>query len=314
MKKHQEMMRDQLSYVESIGKVGQQHVRDALSDEGKDTVMRICLSPKDAIPLRALGYVAAAQYIQAAYLPKAQLQIIVPWHTIETANGISRHKTQNAAERLLKALHFVPPLTPSKQIVSGKERQSIICTTDTPVSPYINQEYFESVLQNTSEVQTLRAQAARRKSSTHGNQSYIHYFAGHIRMHDGVKSVVPYFPDQDVMQSQRIISIGAKSERPFYKARMAYRDSTYDPTLATAVGQIFTKHVLPPYQPSLPRRGGDQQHFDPVWDDLEALEDPRLEDSLGQLDSVVRDVRYYRDYLHFALNTLSLGESYQHGS
>lgn len=294
-------MHDRLAYVESIGKIGQQHVRDALSDEGKDTVMRICLSPKDAIPLRALGYVAAAQYIQAAYLPKAQLQIVVPWHTIETANGISRYKTQNATERLLTALHFAPPLTPPHQIANGKQYQSIVCATDTPVSPYINQGYFENVLQKTTEVQTLRAQAARRKGSAYGDKSYVHYFAGHIRMHDGMGSVTPYFPDQEVMQSQRIISIGAKSERPFYKARMAYRANTYDPTLATDVGQIFTKHVLPPYQLSLPR-GGDQQHFDPVWDDLEALEDPRLDDELGQLNSVVRDVRYYRDYLHFALD------------
>jgi hypothetical protein len=154
MKKHKQLLRDPLAYVESIGKNDRHHTLEALDEEGADTVLRICLSPKDAVPMRALGYVAAAQHIHAAYFPKAQLQVVIPEHTIALVNGIETSRTRSAAMELFESMRAIPH--------SGRESErNVIYAMDSPVMPKIDTDKLQAAIRGTKEDETLQRRAAR---------------------------------------------------------------------------------------------------------------------------------------------------------
>jgi hypothetical protein len=240
--------------------------------------------------MRALSYIVAARHIQTTYFPKAQLQIIFPKHTIQRANRIPVSETENSAIQLINTTRRLLPT----EFVG----QEIVFATDAPLPPPFDINYLASTLQDTPAMATLKKQAERRRA---GNTSYtteLEYLAGHLYIHDTVHSILPFFGGDTLREGNCIISIGAMSERPFYVARMAYRKaSPSDSSLASATGQLFTRHVLPPYIARRQPRDVSARLFDPTCHDTEALFHKKLDDPFGHLDSVVRDIRHLQTYL-----------------
>lgn len=312
------MMRDPLAYVESFGKVDRRRVKDALQGDGTSTVLRVCLSPKERVPLRTLGLIAAAQEIQAYIPDETQLQIVIPQHTIAAVNGVSIETTREAADRLIAAYEYIPPVVEPTFTVDGKRIRSTIFAVDKPMTEAvdIDIEYLAKGLRDTKVAEKLQAQATRRgRDLAYGSEAHLHYLAGHIRMHDIADSVDAYLPEQqtELLRAERIISIGSKeSERAFYLGRMAYRAVAEDSRLVPETGQIFTHHVLPPYQPRRQPRNSDRQLFDPMLEEWHELENPLVtKQYLGYRDTVVRDLQHLRMYMKArdSLGTIAVDRS-----
>jgi hypothetical protein len=298
------MMRDPLAYAESFGNVDRRYVKEALQGDGTATVLRVCLSPKERVPLRTLGLIAAAQEIQAYIPDDTQLQIVIPQHTIAEVNGVKIETTREAADRLVAAHAYIPPIVEPTFTVDGKRMSSTIFAVDKPVieAADIDIEYLAKSLRDTKVAQKLQTQAARRgRDLVYGGEAHLYYLAGHVRMHDIADSVNAYFPEQqaELLQAERIISIGSKeSERAFYLGRMAYRAVAEDSRLVPETGQIFTHHVLPPYQPRRQPHNSDRQLFDPMLEELHELENPLITRQYwGYRDTVVRDLQHLRMYM-----------------
>jgi hypothetical protein len=126
----------------------------------------------------------------------------------------------------------------------------------------------------------------------------IAYVAAHLQMHDTDAILTPNTPNTpDPIAPERIVSLGAQSERIFYLARMACRQGGVAiPNTVEGTAQLFTRHILPPY---FECRDGNE----PTLQDLElALSAEnvyrrRLEVSddfysLHQTPSVARDIAY----------------------
>lgn len=283
-KQRKELLRDPLAYVESIGKHDKANTLDALADEGRDTILRVCMTTPHPVPLRALGYVTVLEYIGRKYLPYATRQLVVAHGTSLRVNRTDQQSYENV-ESFFDTLSYRPRHTADKGMVFfGRDIES----------PGVDIGRLAVIMRGTPEKDQLEAQAARRKSN------YLPYLAAHILLHDTVTAGIQYMPDYTPgrpITTKRVISIGAQSERVFYNARMRFRDvgGTHD-DLAEATGQIFTKHVTPPY---LPRRhyAGYDAPFDPLMGDMLALRDPILDDDIAtRMDSRLRDLRYVRDY------------------
>ncbi len=293
MRAHKELVRDPLAYVESIGRQDRSNTLDALGDEGADTILRVCLAPVGNVPMRAYGYIAAAKYVQHAYMPKAQLQVVLPQQTLARVNGVPEYLSRRAEYELSRELFYVPrPAYSMSEMLLAK---------DTTEPPYINLSRLSRVIRGVKGEEQLKRQAQSRHAS------HLEYVAGHVILHDIATSVEP-LSEKEVapLQSARIISIGAQTERPFYNARMACREKDlWGPQLAESTGQLFTRHTLPPYTPRRQPVGGPQL-FDPVGMQFEAFEDPIMSDEHARrYDPVVRDIAHLHDYILMAYNSYS---------
>jgi hypothetical protein len=294
-KQRKDLLRDPLAYVESIGKHDKANTLDALADEGRDTILRVCMTTPHPVPLRALGYVTVLEHIGRKYLPYATRQLIIAHGTSLRVNGTSQQSYENV-ESFFDELAYRPRHTADNgRLFFGRDIES----------NGIDMGRLAVIMRGASESKQLEAQAARRKSD------YLPYLAAHILLHDTVTAGIQYMPDYTPGRpttAKRVISIGAQSERVFYNARMRFRDAggTHD-DLAQATGQIFTKHVAPPY---LPRRNyaGYEPSFDPPMHDMLALRDPILDDVIAtRMDSRLRDLRYVRDYSDAIFASHNLG-------
>lgn len=91
-----------------------------------------------------------------------------------------------------------------------------------------------------------------RQAKKHDANS-VAYAAAHLLINDTQAHLVPLngCNEPEAASADRIISIGAQSERPFYAARMACRAALEDGNnlinLVPSTGQLFTRHTLPPY-------------------------------------------------------------------
>jgi len=128
----------------------------------------------------------------------------------------------------------------------------------------------------------------------------IAYIAGHVQMHDTQARLEPLRQsDPAPIEPRRIISIGAQSERPFYYARMTCRQAGLAiPDSAAETGQLFTRHVLPPY---LPCREGEPdiealRYTIPLRQPLEWIEDPLYGRYAGNA-SIDRDLAFLGRFL-----------------
>lgn len=293
---HKQLLRDPLAYVESIGRHDRHHTIEALADEGKDTIMRLVIAPSGRVPMRTFGYIAAARHIQREYLPHAQLQIVVPRNTMNTVNSTKFEHIDEATAYINRELFFVPS-------PAYTESDSVL-VADKPDPPFVHVNRLLYAMRGIKGEDKLKAQGARR------NASYVSYLAGHVAIHDIVASVVPFGPssDEKLSSAQRIVSIGAQTERPFYNARMAARQKNlqaWGTDLCEATGQIFTRHTLPPY---LPRRQPKEglPLFDPFGMDLDAFKDPVMEDQYARrYDPVARDIVHLYDYMRMAYSSYS---------
>jgi len=301
MRAHQELQRDPLAYVSHIGKADRQHTIDALHEQGRDTIVRLCFTPGEyQVPLRLLGYIAAAQHITRTYLPEAQLQIVAPIHAAARINRTPLALTAQTAQRTFASAAAHPALQRSRPT-------RMLFGTDKPGEhPGVRIDRIAPLTRRYPEAKVLSASARDRRAN------YPAYVAAHLVLHDMVDSVAvtPYSREQPDLTAQRIISIGALSEQAFYAARLRCRDAPLFDTddMVTATGQIFTRHVIPPYNFTR-HPGGDRP--EPY------LSTPRgaflnLRDAVDRTGQVIRPVHTDRDlaYLHEYIEHYAPGVEY----
>ncbi|HSD55583.1 MAG TPA: hypothetical protein VLA92_00360 [Candidatus Saccharimonadales bacterium] len=273
-----DLLQDPLAYVDYIGRRDRVTTERALRDGGVDTILRLCVAPLEQVPLRALGYVAAAEYIQQEYFPRAELQIVAPIHTLQRVNGAT--SARSGAHQLFEAMKFRP-------MGRGTGTVHTRLMFDRPDPPLIDPGRIICVMRDKPEVAKLKAQADRRDSD------FVPYLQAHLGLHDTFGSVQPAFPERDtvfVPNPRRLISIGGRFERVFYDARMRCRDTNvFIPGMVEETGQVITKHSLPGY---LPARNVD---FDPKIQDFMAVRDARVADAGMLTGSVVMDLGNLHD-------------------
>lgn len=231
------------------------------------------------MPLRALGYITSALRVQTA-LPEAQVQMV---HTVNTAHRVNGLNPRGPTEQA-KQLADLSRL--------AIERAYGVTHLIDPVStPMINEEAVARTLTRLPE----HAQQKLARGGA-GKGSAPSYVAAHLLMHDTRIELEPLGPDEaDPIVPKHIISIGAQSERPFYLARMACREDVELPDPVEHTGQLFTKHVLPPYYKC--REG------EPGISDIMSGHDPLretyyiLDVSQQQNPSVQRDLAYLAHFL-----------------
>jgi hypothetical protein len=241
------------------------------------------------MPLRAFGYLASAAHIANEYLPNAQVQMVHTLHTAQRVNGVNIERSRQGAE------HFAG-LGTLMLTGSGVSIERVTFLVD-PLEPA---EIDESAVRAALETapadirDKLLASGARRGSDT------VPYVTAHLQMHDTAAELAPLRPrDAAPIEPTRIISLGAQSERPFYIARMACREQGVDiPDQVADTAQLFTRHVLPPYQFT---KQGSEPHMQellaagPFRETLEWAGDPFA--ATPENLSVARDLSYLQTYI-----------------
>jgi hypothetical protein len=243
------------------------------------------------MPLRAFGYVASAAHIASRYFPEAQVQIV---HTINTSariNGVSMEAGRKAAttyanlgDAMLGAIDLRP--------------RQLTHLVDPSQPPDINETAVQQALEVALPTEArgkLFASGARRGSEV------APYVAAHLQMHDTAADLTPLRPcDAEPISPERIISSGAQSERAFYLARMACRaQGVVIPNQITATGQLFTRHVLPPYQYARDCGEPPMQELpaaEPFRSPLEWTPDPF--EQIPTNRSVARDLAYLQSFIY----------------
>jgi hypothetical protein len=192
------------------------------------------------MPLRSLGYVASALEVAKNHLPLAQVQFVYTIRTGQRVNGtlprggaISGGQFMNHGRAFVNS-HY------------GDIAGNVTFLTDPAGAPDIDENDIAAALTHTApQVQEKLLKSAGRREG-----SYLSYVAAHLAMHDTVGGLVHQYKSKEPLpiEPECIVSLGAQSERPFYEARMACREQGVAiPGLLEATGQLFTKHVLPPY-------------------------------------------------------------------
>lgn len=201
-------------------------------------------------------------------------------HTAERINGLPRTLSTRQAfqfDRLSDS--FLGRHCPG--IRTGSD---LVYVTDPAEPPAIDEQHVAAGLHglDATSLDKLHRAASRRQSG------HLGYVAAHLLMHDSDAQLEPLFPPSAaLMPPKRIISLGAKSERPFYNARMACRENGLEiPAMVPETAQLFTHHDLPPY---FSCRGGE-----PGIHQLQLLDGPPLEHNTP---SVHRDLTYLQAYV-----------------
>lgn len=288
MRKHAELLQDPHAYIESIGKEdnGRNRLYNALENEGKDTVVRVCFSVPDRFPpVRALGYFAAATRVVEKYLPEAQLQFVATVHANERINNIPLRTGKAGARLLFEAAVATEEITPLNTT-------NVVYGFDAPELPEPPMHRIIPIMRHEPVSQQLARSAARRGAQ------FTDYLGAHLALHDAVDVVEPasgYSNNADpVTTAETLISIGAQSERAFYLARHLCRSALYFTFegMVENTTQLFTRHAHPPYM----YLRGSEEMFDPQ------LTSPASVRRLGELaldplfrpTSIERDLAYLK--------------------
>lgn len=211
------------------------------------------------------------------HLPSAQLQIVHPLGVSAEVNSTDRAKALYEASKLAifseDGLHG-----------SSAERSNVHYLE----MGQLPEPSFTEAVRGAVEQEPLLLNQFVRKSAARG-ADYAPYVAAHLLAHDAhpmdLQPLDVYDASHTIARPERIVSIGAQSERPFYLARMLCRAAgVLPPAAVTETGQLFTRHVLPPY---IPCREGE-----PSITDFLKLYDPPLE---HPVPSVQRDLRYLQE-------------------
>lgn len=260
MKEISQIIHDERAYIESIGKHDKATVCEALFERGADTTLRICIGVSGIeMPRRALGYYASALAVQERYFPEAELQIVYPLLAATKVNGVAIDQAQRYAEDLDRAAQSSFPAHFQQDRLDTGEIKSFF---DGQLPDDELHAAVAEVLALEPELSSrFQTQADRRRSD------YVSYVAAHVLMHDTNPRLSPMANSGPARMDGRVISIGAQSERPFYLARMALRRANVLPkSIQVATGQLFTRHVIPPYlncregEPGLGESGAAAYH------------------------------------------------------
>lgn len=243
---------DPAAYAESVGKHEKRDLAEIVGhDTGEGTVVRLFMGATEEMPLRGLGYVAAATEI-AGYIPHEQLQVIFVSHLGERVNNID-HDTSSQQAELLASLgrRYLEVCHPDR---AG----TVMFGTDGAV------DLIDELRPDVEEIihaDDVLADRLGTKGDTHGSD-YAMYGAAHVAYQETAALTPEGLTDDEpeAVIPERIVSVGCQQEHPFYKLRMAARKSIERLELVTT-GQIFTRHLIPPYYSS---RGGEQSLEDAI--------------------------------------------------
>lgn len=245
MRNVNKIIHDEQTYAESVGKQDKETVREALDEQGENTVLRMCIGLSGSqMPVRVLGYFASALAIHGKYFPKAEMQFVYPDMITSVVNGVNHVASQEQASiadieaRRLFSGHLY---------ADRPEQVKVKSFFDGGLPSYELEEAVSEVLTGQPELERIFDASASARAS-----KYALYVAGHVLMHDTNPKLIPMRSSGRGQPADsnraRVISIGAKTERPFYLARMAcQRAKILPPEMQVATGQIFTKHTIAPY-------------------------------------------------------------------
>lgn len=241
MKELSKIVQDEHTYIESIGKHDKNTVREAISERGADTVIRVCIGVNGKeMPARALGYYASAMAVQERYLPEADIQFIYPVLTATNVNRVDSQKGKLTAENLDNAAHTS---FPNRYIKDNPNLGNINSFIDGELPTEELEQAVGDVLETEPNITKRLDASAKARGS-----NFTQYVAAHVLMHDTNPLLIPLSGDKKAKEAARVISIGAQSERTFYLARMACRIARLLPENSqVATGQLFTRHVIAPY-------------------------------------------------------------------
>ncbi|MEK7059607.1 MAG: hypothetical protein AAB971_02535 [Patescibacteria group bacterium] len=248
---------DKAAYTESVGKREKAHMTGILNHpSGEGTVVRVFFGATTQMPVRGLGYVTAASRI-AEHIPHSQLQVIFVNGLGHEINGIDRGRSRRQAELLAdlgrKYLQVHKPAM-ADRVLFGEDNTTELITDLQPV-------VGEVIAADSRLTEQLAG-----KGSKHGGD-YLAYSAAHIAYQEmGVMDPSPLTcDDPSPAAADRILNVGCQQEHPFYAVRMAARQAINGSDLVPS-GQVFTRHVLPPYYMS---RSGEQLLEDALVDGIQ---------------------------------------------
>lgn len=220
------------------------------------------------MPLRAIGYVLSAVSCAESLTHIAQIQVVNPVHTAERVNGIGRHEALEEFEKLRMVTHpYIDTLFPDLA-------DNVVFATDTEALP-TSQTPIENLLQRDPKLADKLESMANRRSA-----SAAEYVSAHLALHDTKMPIDPLPGEIEPIDPSVIVSVGAQSERIFYAARMLCRDEAGLSDPVDATGQLFTRHVIPPYNAC---REGEPNILET---------DMLIEDITHCVPSVYRDLQY----------------------
>lgn len=237
------MIQDPRTYLESVGRHDKETVRGALADKGADTILRLCIgATNQSPPVRGIGYIASGLALQEHFFPEARLEVVFPTKIAEKVNGISKEDTFMQTEGL-----YIETRNKFSRLTSHESPQQadIAGLHDVELPSDELQAALGGVLATEPELQARFETLAQSRKGDH-----LPYVAAHVLLHDTNPLLEQFDPQRRLYQPEapRVISIGAQSERPFYLARMACQRAKILPdNQQVLTGQLFTKHVLPPY-------------------------------------------------------------------
>lgn len=261
-------------YVESVGKTDMLTFNDVMqAPDGVGTVIRLVMGATVQMPIRAITYVDTALRL-AEVIPCEQVQVVHTTRVGEVVNGVNRERSHQEAFHL-DVLAFCHAYKTFPDVA-----EKLVLAEDAPfdILPYaeIAEEAFTK--------DPTTATVLQEKSAKHGG-SAVHYAAAHFAVHDTtaleLDPTIAACPDP--VTPQRIVSVGCQQERTFYRARMAMRE-LYEGSDMVAAGQVFTRHVAPPY---VLARGGEQTHADALSNEVDMTQ---FTDA-----SAARDMQHFLD-------------------
>lgn len=298
MRKHTELLRDPDAYIESIGREdnGRNRFYDALENQGRDAVVRVCFSVPDRFPpVRALGYFAAATHVVETYLPEAQLQFVATVHANARINNIPPYTAKAGAQLLFETAATTEGIAP-------RDTTNVVYGFDAPELPETTMHRVIPIMRSEEVSTQLKKSAARRGAK------YTDYVGAHLALHDAIDVVEPapgHYNTVPVTTADTLISIGAQSERAFYRARHLCRSALYFTFegMVENTAQLFTRHAHPPYM----YLRGSEETFDP------RLTSPSSVKRLGELalhplfrpTSVERDLAYLKGRIESVPNAVA---------
>jgi len=185
-----------------------------------------------------LTLLRSALHVARTRVPLSQVQFVHTLHTGTRVNGVDFEQAHR------EALRFRDFGRMAVQAAYPDLARRVSFLTDSTDEPLVDQTVLADALMDLSGAQ--RAQLIR---SSQRRGDHLAYIAAHLMLHDTAGPVIPLTVDEPVpVMPQILISLGAQSERPFYKARMAYRARGGPlPGLIAQTGQLFTHSALPPY-------------------------------------------------------------------
>lgn len=283
-----EVIRDPASYIHSTGKVDRGDLSAAIQEQGAGTILRTCFSlPEERVPARLLSYFASTYHIANRYLPEAQVQMVATVHANERVNGVPAERAQKVAHTIFSYVANLPAFR-------FTQPKHTVFATDLARETYIDTDALQKRLKGTACAMSL----ARYAQSKQGD--WLPYVGEHIVLHDTVQAVAPcnipeLQSEQPATEASRIISLGALTELPFYRARMLCRDVALADDIVPSTGQFFTRNAQPPYT----FRGRQATIIDPELESHALLYgDPMsIDDHLAVAGSLARDSRYVRAFM-----------------